>query len=212
MKTKMFLIFILSSLISVQTYSQKKERKDYVWQYNGKNKTHTVGLYGGLYGSYSPVNSDAAGYLGYRIGVVFDHRFGIGLAAYGLSYDRTLKEIVSDGNYHLQAGYAGLFLEYIQPISKNLKASVSMLMAQGVALYQYDKDYREGKEWYQETIDRDNFHVTEPGIEIQTRIAGNWWIGANATYRLTSPIKMMGTNESMLQNYSAGISLKYGVF
>jgi hypothetical protein len=54
--------------------------------------------------------------------------------------------------------------------------------------------------------------VLEPGIEVQTRIGNRWWIGVNATYRFTSPVEMIHTNEDILQTYTAGISLKYGIF
>lgn len=198
--------------IATVVMSQDKEHKNHLWKYEGKNKMNTIGMYGGLYGSYSPVSDNSAGYLGYRLGIVFNQRYVIGLAGFGLSYDKTLNAITEEGSYHLQAGYAGLYFEYIYPVSKNLKMSASLISATGLALYKYDKEFRDGKEWYEETLDRDNFHVFEPGVEIQIRMASNWWLGAYATYRFTSPIDMKDTDEDILQNYSAGLSLKFGIF
>ena len=154
----------------------------------------------------------SAGWLGARVGVVFDHRFGIGLAGYGLSFDHTLSELAEEGTYHLEAGYTGLFIEYLQPLGRNVKLNFSLLSGMGTAQYRYDKEYREGKPWYNEIIDRTDFHLYEPGIELQVRMAGKWWIGAYGTYRLTSPVEIEGAGEDLLQNYTAGISIKYGIF
>jgi len=212
MKTKAIITASILALATLVTFGQAKEHKDHVWQYSGKNRTHTLGLYGALNGSYSPVMDENAGWFGARIGVVFDHRLGVGIAGYGLSYDRTLSDIVEDGSYHLEAGYSGLFVEYLQPIGNNVKVNFSALFGSGIAQYRYDKDFREGKPWYDEIIDRADFHLFEPGIEWQFRMAGNWWIGAYGTYRFSSPIDLQGADEDLFQNFTAGVSLKYGIF
>jgi hypothetical protein len=212
MKAKPIITAAILAMLTVSSFSQGKAKKDYVWQYPGRNKTHTLGLYGGISGSYSPVMDQSAGWLSARAGIVFDHRFGIGVTGSALSFDRTLSEVVEDGTYHLEAGYAGLFAEYLQPIGKNLKVVASLTSAMGTTQYRYDKEYREGRPWYEEIIDKAEFHLFEPGIEFQARLSRNWWIGANATYRFTSPVEMEGASNDLLQNYTAGISLKYGIF
>lgn len=195
------------------TTAQENQRKDYLFTFKGKNKTHTVGVYGGLYGSYSEVENNPAGYLGYRLGFVLDNRLTIGLGGFGLAYEeRFAVRQTENETCHLEAGYAGLFIEYLQPLGKRTKLGFSLLMADGIAQYKLDKEFEENKTFHQIYVDRKNFHVTEPGIELSTRLAGRWWIGAYATYRSTSPVKLIDTDEDILRNFSTGISLKYGIF
>lgn len=193
-------------------FATAQDQGDYLWTYEGKHKTHTIGLYGGLYGSYSELNSDGVGFLGLKGGVVFDRKLGVGLAGFALWYDKPLDALMTDGTYHLQAGYSGAYVEYIQPIGQHVKLSVSLLSGAGLALYQVDKPYESDLPWYDRILDQDNFSVLEPGFEVQTRIGKKWWLGGYATYRTTSPIRMRGTEEDILQNYTTGISIKYGVF
>jgi len=212
MKTKVFILAVIVSFIIISVKGQSKEDSNFLWTIKCKNKTHTIGLYGGLYGSYSEVMNKTAYYLGYRIGSVWNHRWGIGLAGYGLDFDRKLSKVVSDGTYHLEAGYAGVFIEYFQPLGKKCKLSFSLVTATGLAIYKYDKEFVAGRPWYNVKIDQATFQVFEPGIELETKICKRWWIGINATYRNTSPVKLIGTDEKIFNNFTKGISLKYGIF
>ncbi|MCF8304736.1 MAG: hypothetical protein K9I94_15780 [Bacteroidales bacterium] len=210
MKTKSVITAMLLVVTMISAQAQKNEG-DYILAF-GKEKTHTLGLYGGLYGSYSEVQDLSSGYLGYRLGAVINEKWGFGFAGFGLSNDHTMRELVSDGTYHMQAGYAGMFVEYIQPIGRHVNASFSVISAAGLIKYQYDKAFAKEKVWHEDIIDQDTYGVFEPGIELQTRLSKNWWIGAYATYRTTSPIKMLNTEEDVLENYTAGISIKLGKF
>lgn len=212
MKTKHIIITLSLVLTTLLAFPQGKMHKDYIWKYQGKKKENTLGMYGGLYGSYADLMSKPSANIGGRMGLVFNKRFGLGIAFYGISYDRTLNEAVDDGTYHLEAGYSGVFFEYIQPLGENFKVSAFVITGGGIAKYTYDKDYRDGKEWYEETIDIASFSVFEPGIELQTRLAGKWWLGAYATYRFSSPIDLKESPDYMLTNFTAGLSLKFGVF
>lgn len=207
-------IFITAIMLgfSVSAMAQQGESKNYIFTYNCGENCHTVGMYGGLYGSYSEVFGKSAGYLGGRLGLVFDQNWGIGIGGYGLGYDRHLSELVDDGTYRLEAAYGGMYVEYIQPINDWFKISASIFTGQGLTHYVYDKEYAEDRPWYQEAIDRETFAVFEPGIELQLRLSSRWWIGAHASYRTTSPIKLEGTNPGFLENANAGIMLKYGLY
>lgn len=213
MKTNVILLMSLIFFSGLSLRAQQKEDfKNYIWTYEGKNRTHTLGLYGGLYGSYSPVKDQSAGYLGIRVAAVLDGKWGLGLAGYALDFDHPMNELTGDETYRLQAGYSGIFGEYLIPIGQRLKISFSLLSGMGLVKYQVDKEYELDLPWHERIIDQNTFAVLEPGMEIQARISRKWWMGINATYRTTSPIRMKGTDENLLENYSAGISIKYGLF
>mgnify|MGYP001168463065 FL=1 len=212
MKTKVFITVAILTFSSLIGKSQDSDSKNYIWSYEGKKKTHTIGTYAGLSGSYSPIGNSSAYWYGGRVGLVFDKRWTIGIGGNVLNYDKHLDEVVSDGTYRLQAAYAGLFVEYIVPFNNWGKLSVSWLSGTGNAYFEYDKDYRESRPWYQEVIDTEKLVANDIGLEFQVKVIGNWWLGAHATYRLTNPVELVGEDEYFLRNYSAGVSVKWGIF
>jgi hypothetical protein len=54
--------------------------------------------------------------------------------------------------------------------------------------------------------------VNEIGLDMHFRTIGKWWLGAYGSYKFTSPIELIGTEKYFLQNYSVGVSVKYGIF
>ncbi len=211
MKTKIIIAALMFLAFSFQAFSQETT-KDYLWSYQGKNKTKTLGLYGELSGSYTELLTKPAANFGVKAGLVFNKRLTVGLAAYGLSYDRKFNSLVSDGTYHLEAGYSGAFVEYLQPIGDRFKVGASIFSGTGITMYKYDKDYAEARPWYDEVIDQETFAVFEPGVSILGRIGGHWWLGINGSYRTTSPVKLKETSENFLESFNAGVGIRYGIF
>lgn len=211
MKSKVVLLFV-TLLANCILFAQDSPRKDYIWKYQGKDKEHTIGLFAGLNGGYNELLGKSSTLIGYKAGVVFDKHWAVGFGGQAINFDHTLSELVQDGSYRLEGGYSGMFVEYIQPLGKNFKAGISILSGMGVAQYRYTKDFAESRPWYQEIIDTETFAVFEPSIDFQARIAGKWWVGVYGSYRNTSPIKLMGTDENFFNTFNAGLSLTYGVF
>jgi hypothetical protein len=192
--------------------AQDNMTKDYLWKYQGKKKEHTIGGYLGLSGSYTDVMGKPAGLLGGQIGIVIDKRYTIGLMGNALWYDYTLDDAVETGTYHLECGYSGLFFEYMQPIGARVKISLSVATGMGIAKYTYDKEYRDTLAWYQRTIDTHDFSFIEPGAGVLVKVAPKWWLGLNGSYRATSPVKLPATSEQVLNNFSAGVTVRFGLF
>ena len=217
MKAIVIIISLLLSTLGIsyplQAQFQKAENENYLWTYtNSDDETKTIGLYGSISGSYSTVFSDPVGYLGARGGVVINEKWGIGLAGYALNYDKALSTLVDDGTYRMQAGYTGLYVEYMMNLTQRSKLSLYILSGEGIVFYEYDKEFREDRNWYEEVIDQETFAVFEPGAEFQYRISQKWWIGAQVSYRTTSPIKLEGADENFLEQVNTGIFFKYGLF
>jgi len=212
MKTKVILTTSILMLLSVFVNAQKPENKDHIWSYEGRKKNHTIGTYVSISGTYSPLKGDHSYWLGGRIGLVFDKKWTIGVGGNVLDYDKKLTELVTDGEYRLEAAYSGMFLERLFPLKDWGKIGVSWLSGMGVTSYRYDNEYAESRPWYEEIIDTERFAVNELSLEFQLRIYHNWWLGAKAGYRLTSPIKLKGEDDFFLRDYDAGITVKWGVF
>jgi hypothetical protein len=212
MKTKTMIIAAIATLFISSSFAQNREYQDHIWTYEGEKKEHTLGLYGGINLSYSPIREKDAYNLGAKAVLVFDNRFGIGLAGKAVSYDHETYLPEDNRPVRLEAGYTGIILEYIQPLGNRVKLSFSLLSGSGLVQYRYHKDLSEELTWTEEIPDRTTYSVLEPGLEFQTRLSGKWWIGLQATYRFTSPVKMLEVNTNILETYTAGISIHYGIF
>lgn len=211
MNTKARILSIAVIFLSVTLNAQETGNKSHIWSFEGK-KIKSIGTYISLSGTYSPLNNNDAYWLGGRIGLVFNDRWTIGIGGNALDYDHQLTTLVNDGTYRLQAAYGGMFIEHLIPLKDWGKFGVSWLSGKGLTYFQYDKEYAESRSWYDEIIDVEDFAVNELGVEFQIRVYKNWWLGAQASYRLTSPIELEGENDYFLKDYSAGISVKWGLF
>jgi hypothetical protein len=209
MKFKTLFTVILGILLMTTVNAQ--ENNKHLWKY-GQNNEKTIGIYGGLSLNYFSISDDDAGFLGYRAGVVLNNRWAVGFAGRALAYEKHFTELSDQGSYRLEAGYAGMFIEYIVPVGKRFKISGYIISAQGIAQYKYHKDFTADMPWCEEIIDADTYGVFEPGAELQFRIGEKWWIGAEVSYRSTAPLELKGTDKNLLQGLNAGITLKLGIF
>ncbi len=204
MKTKTAIL--LAMLMTASVFSQTENKAIATL---GK---HRIGGYLGLGAKSASVFDETTSMGDFRVGVTLDARWTLGLSASGLYYDKKLSALVSDGTYHFYAGYTGLFIERTFSIAKNTKINLSWLMAQGLAYYQYDKDYRRSKVWSEEIIDAADFYMNEPAVELQQRVAGRIWLGVTASYRWSSPVWLVETSEDVMRGLSAGMSVKYAIY
>ena len=211
MKTKAAIISIVLLAITFASNAQDKPA-DYLWTYEGKSRTHELGLYGELSWDYSTLGSDNIGWLGARAGLVINHRWLIGVSGKALAYDKHLTELAPEGQYRLESGYSGMFVEYMQPVGNNLKLAFSITSAQGIALYRYEKEFTDSLPWHEEIIDVETYGVFEPQVAAMLRLKNNWWIEGHVSARNTSPVAMEQTNEKIFTKINAGISVKYGIF
>ncbi len=205
MKTRITLTIAAILLMGSTASSQLNQYAKLTCAREGE-RTIEPAFFAGMSASHTQVMSRPAAYLGGRAGVVFNDKFSIGLAGYGLWYDYRLNELVSSGTYHLEAGYTGLVLEYVQVLSENTRLNFSLLTGHGIAIYRYDRAYTGTLDWHAEIIDKDTFSVMEPGIELMIRTGDNLWIGASLSYCSTSPIQLQDTQQGLIEGIKTGIS------
>lgn len=212
-KGKILAVMMLLFLLNIQLiHAQDNALKNYIWRYQGKNREQKLGGYFSLDGVYHDLNGDATGILGLKGGLVWNSRWGLGLVGQALWYDTPLDEVVNDGTYHLQSGMAGMFVSYMIPVKEKWRVNFMLASGSGVALYQYDKDSREDKTWYEEIIDRDTFGFIQPTVEIRRYLGGHWWLGAEVSFRSTSEINLEDLPVDFMNGVNPGISLTYGLF
>ncbi len=204
-KQLLIAFFFLTNLL----FSQPADR---LFNLKIGNTEHKIGGYAGVGARYSKYDKNDAGFLDFKGALIFNNSIGIGLAGSGLYYDKKMDKLVNDGTYRINAGYTGLLVEKYFHLDERVMLNLSVISGYGTAFYRYDKDFRKEKVWSEEVIDADQFAVFEPQIELQLKLNDYSWIGINTGYRLTSPIKMIGTDDFILRSFSCGLSFKYGIF
>lgn len=199
------IVFLLSFL------SLAQENQNHLFELKLGETTHQIGGYVAIGGRYTTLNSEEAGFADIKAALTFNHSWSIGVSATGLYYDKALRGLVNDGTYHLYIGYTALFVEKMFELSDNFRLNLAIQSGSGEAYYRYDKDFRETKAWYEEDLDKETIYIFEPSIELLARVYGNWWVGATGSFRNTSPLNLLGTDDKLIQNFEAGISFKYGI-
>ncbi len=203
---KSAILTIALFFLTIVSFGQERENHFTTW---GDTE---IGGYVGLSGRVTEIGDDVYPVLDAKAVIVLNGSWGLGVTGSAFDYDESLSELVDDGTYRLEAAYGGFFVEKIFSINENFKLALSIGTGAGTAQYRYEKDYRKEKRWTEEYIDVVQFAFFEPGIEIEHRIAGNFWIGATGSFRNTSPLELIGTDDQLLQSWNAGVSVKYGIF
>lgn len=103
----------------------------------------------------------------------------------------------------MEAGYSGLFVEYIVPLKDRAKLSFLWTTGKGLTQYLYNKKFRENKLWYEEIIDRERWAVNKLAAEFMFRLAGNWWLACGEENRLV-------VRNNLQPKISSGISTGHG--
>lgn len=213
MNTKVSIIAILLNVfMGINLQAQQSQEQTSLFNYEGKNKTHHVGFYADLGVSFGDNLQKSSFWLDGKAGLVWNQHWAFGFAGSALNYDHKLSKLVNDGTYRMEAGYSGIFVEYIAHLSDWARVSGSLITGQGVAQYRYDKEFAEARQWYEELIDRETFAVFQPGLECQVKVYNNWWLAASVSYRNTSPVKLLGQKDCFLQGLNYGLSVKYNLY
>lgn len=168
-----------------------------------------VGGYMSLTTKAGSLNSDIAGLFDLRIATTLDRTWSAGIGVSGLWYDKKLSALVNDGTYHLNAGYAGIFVEKFFDVAEDLSFSVSVLSGVGTAEYLYDREYWKKKSWSEEVIDRTTFTLIEPAVELSYMIGSEVSIGMMSSIRRTSPVELIGTSEKVFNRVNYGLTMRW---
>jgi hypothetical protein len=161
----------------------------------------TIGAYGAFTMKFDRLNGDFAYLLGGRGGLVFNRAFVIGGGGYGLTNDILVNVQLPSGQYHMDFGYGGFFMEYILASRKLAHLSFNALIGGG--------DIRLHDEFYYFEYE-DDFFVFEPGAELELNFTPHFRIGAGGSYRYIAGADLAGINSHDLSGPSINLNFKFG--
>lgn len=215
MKTITLLLALV--LATATTFAQDDYYNDEIQTIFSKRKSN--GGYGAFTMGYSQIDGRDALITGARGAFIFDHSFAIGIGGYGfvnnLDYN-SYHHQNPENEFMLAGGYGGIFIEPIIAGTKPVHLSFPILIGMGgVALVD---DYGWGWDWdvdpYHSTYeyDHDLFFVVEPAVELEFNLARFFRTAVYASYRFTSDITLLETNEDALRGFNFGVTFKFGKF
>lgn len=215
MKTITLLLALV--LATATTFAQDDYYNDEIQTIFSKRKSN--GGYGAFTMGYSQIDGRDALITGARGAFIFDHSFAIGIGGYGfvnnLDYN-SYHHQNPENEFMLAGGYGGIFIEPIIAGTKPVHLSFPILIGMGgVALVD---DYGWGWDWdvdpYHSAYeyDHDLFFVVEPAVELEFNLARFFRTAVYASYRFTSDITLLETNEDALRGFNFGVTFKFGKF
>lgn len=161
----------------------------------------TIGAYGAFTMKFDRLNDNFAYLLGGRGGLVFNRAFVIGGAGYGLTNDIRVDVPLPSGQYYMDFGYGGFFMEYILASRKMVHVSFNALIGGG-GLQLHDEYY------YYEYAD--DFFVFEPGAELELNFSPHFRVGVGGSYRYIAGADLFGISSRDLSGPAVNLNFKFG--
>ena len=230
------LLFSLALFCGLNLFSQEvDDKQDYtpdikanttyeIQTLAGRKGKTAHGGYFTLSSYYTLVDGKDAFMMGTRFGYLMNHSFFIGFGGSGFVSDIEFKKFTNDSlSAFFQGGYAGLYIEPVIASKSVVHVSIPILIGGGAVVYSnqgyseqvrddifYDNTYTHYHDW--DVIDSDVFFVVEPGLNIEFNITKFFRFGLEGKYRWVNSLQLEQTSANMLNNWSAGFSLKFGKF
>ena len=206
-------VIVLALLFASTHLFAQNEIKEETLFGKGKSKP-TITAYGALSNTYSRIDGQAAVFTGAYGGVLFNHKFFLGLGGYGLVTDH--HGFDSEGNMdrsnEIKMGYGGIVVGYTFMSEKRIHATTSLLIGAGAAVNGYHKDYPDSHGDHFRSLDESDFSVLEPTVSVEANMT-NWFrISLGAGYRFVRGVEMAGLCDSKLSAPTMNLSLKFGKF
>ena len=171
-----------------------------------------VGGYVGLDTAYTRMFGQDGGVVGLQAGLLFNHKFSVGVAAYGWTNAQRGPNDSSGLEQRYETGYGGATLRYSLYFD-DFPAYVTvgaLFGAGGVVLtpeHSEDFDDLDSNE-----DDGDVFAVVQPDLTLNVNLTRWLRVGLTAGYRLTSGVDQFGFDESDVNGVVAGGQIQIGRF
>lgn len=133
----------------------------------------------------------------------------IGLRGTGVWYDHRLNKLDATRTYHVESAYGGATIQKNWELFKGFKLGIMAYAGTGFIQYKYDGKYRDELTWDEEIIDLESFSFFEPGIVFEYEVGNNVGITAQLNYRMTSDIKLIETDNDMMNQANFGFGFNY---
>jgi len=172
------------------------------------------GGYGAPIYRFGFINSNSAFINGGRGAWLINHRLAFGGAGYSFS-TKIMYDNLNQQNFQLSGGYGGLLIEPILLYKLPIHLTFPVVFGAGGISYVV-KDYFNQNY----VVDVKPFFVVEPGLELELNMLQFFRMDFGVYYRFTnSPIlydskdlMLSSVNPNALNDFSVGITLKFGKF
>ncbi len=149
--------------------------------------------------------------IGGRLTWIANHYLAIGMAGNGIIGSSFQNDVLMKKSL-LTGGYGGLIIEPIIFPKKVIHLSIPVLIGGGGAMLTDSHHSHTQDPEYYFMDDQDNFFIVEPGIEAELNVFKHFRLAAGAYYRFTNGVYLLGVKKNALDGFSAGVSLKFGIF
>lgn len=168
------------------------------------------GFYGAFSAGYSSIDHKDGVTFSARGCWIMDHCFSFGVG--GTGFINELNQIgfglnsQTNNDLKLAGGYGGIILEPIILPLKPVHLSVPILVGAGAAGSFKDYDY------FSSYYVNDFFWVIDPQLELEVNFTKWLRVALYGGYRFTSELNIAGISKDALRGYSAGLTIKMGMF
>lgn len=215
-KLSLLIIFVFSI---IPIFSQERNYGDREYQPRS-NEVKTIfrphtgnGGYGALSFGYTQIDGRDALLIGGRGEWVVGHGLGLGIGGYGFINDPEYNA-ADDLYYNLSGGYGGFIMEPIIMGRWPVHISLPLLLGAGaVARASFSENFLTQMEPYDAYLEEATlFLIAEPGAELEFNLLRWMRLSFFGSYRFTTNIDMIDVNPAALGGWSAGITMKIGIF
>lgn len=200
------------------TQAQKSDQQVPYQTLFGSNASH--GGYGSFSAGYTQIAGSHAFISGFKGAWVIGHGLALGIAGNGFAADMN-NILIPSNNYQLiTGGYGGLMIEPIIFPMRPVHLAIPLIIGAGAVGFEsgeYNPSY-----YHTYPYNMEPYFVFEPGVEIELNITHFFRIGVGGSYRLTSNVELIYTDQNDvvhqivskkdLNGYNAYLSFKFGRF
>lgn len=181
--------------------AKKRERREVETLAKGP---FSLGFFVGQTSKVTELNGEAALLMGGQAMFVFNHKFNIGGAGYGLVSPVDPLGANNLDDEYLVMGYGGMVFEPVFRSEKAIHFSIPVLLGAGA--------YGTRQNYWDESDFEEAFWVVEPGLNVNLNIFRVFQIGIGASYRYVADAFVDDVKTDDLSGLAGHLSLKFGWF
>ncbi|PLX07312.1 MAG: hypothetical protein C0594_06370 [Marinilabiliales bacterium] len=177
------------------------------------------GAFNGLCFKVGPVHEEVGLMMGGNMAFIFNHRFMLGVAGYGLTTRSDFRGVDFAGldtSLTVGMGYGGLLLKYNFFPTSPIHFSVPVLVGAGGSTVKY-----RDAEWYTNfednlykpmTVENTSYLVVEPGLNVELNLTRWARFSIGVSYRYIYGSSLKNLSDAQLSDYAVNANLKLGYF
>lgn len=208
--TLLFLLLIIQESFAQKERIEEDNNEETVFT---KDNFKFTGSYIALEFKMSDVRDDIGIFAGGKMGVSFNDRFSLGIAAYGLIYNSDFTVLAPDMWSDLTQQlasikfiYGGLLLEYTFFSNKIVHFNIPVVIGVGKASLKGEDHI------FLERIEKSSAFVIEPGLELEVNLLEFLKVDLGASYRNVSNTSLQYIDDEDLVGLSYNLTFRFDFF